>query len=201
MGSQRHSGQERAAHDWYVEEPAVTRALLANEILVGKVWDPACGQGNIVRVCREAGVDCVGSDLVERYDPTEADSQGHLFRPRLNLMSPPMQQIPRGIDCIVCNPPYSIWEGFLEQCLALASLKVCFFLPLGRLAGGKRKASVYDRLPLARIDIFSDRVYAPPGHKQDLPKEGGSIDYMWLVFENGHQGPPQTFFILGGPHR
>ncbi len=201
MSSQRHSGQDRVEHDWYVEEPAVTRALLAEERLCGRVWDPACGQGNIVRVCRDAGLDCVGSDLVERYDPTEADHRGHLFRPPLDLMNPPLEQIPTGIDCIVCNPPYSIWEDFLERCLALATLKVCFFLPLGRLTGETRKTTIYDRLPVSRVYVFSDRVYAPPGTKQDLPKANGSVLYMWLVCENGHKGPPATFWILGGPHR
>jgi len=66
---QRHSLAERG-NDLY-ETPAVAvEALLREERLPHRLWEPACGRGAIVRPLRAAGHEVLASDLVDYGDPT-----------------------------------------------------------------------------------------------------------------------------------
>lgn len=61
----------RRAHDFYATgEPEAIRGLLARDGDIiracGSVWDPACGDGAMVREIRDAGIECVASDLIDR---------------------------------------------------------------------------------------------------------------------------------------
>lgn len=61
----------RRADDFYpTGQPEAIRALLAREgqhiRRLGQVWEPACGDGALVREIRGAGIPCIASDLVDR---------------------------------------------------------------------------------------------------------------------------------------
>ena len=56
----------RHPHDWYVEDPWVSARLFEVETFEGRLLDPACGEGRIVRSARKAKLHCVGSDIVRR---------------------------------------------------------------------------------------------------------------------------------------
>ncbi len=90
----------REAHDFYpTGEPDAIRALLAadGEVIraCGTVWEPACGDGALVREIRAAGLPCCASDLIDRGCP---DSwQADYFT---CLRS-------RG-RAIITNPPYNL---------------------------------------------------------------------------------------------
>lgn len=61
----------RVAHDFYpTGQPEAIRALLARDgdriRQLGKVWEPACGDGALVREIRGAGLYCCASDLIDR---------------------------------------------------------------------------------------------------------------------------------------
>lgn len=65
---------ERKAHDFYpTGQPEAIRALLradAERIYAcGSVWEPACGDGAMVREIRAAGIPCCASDLIDRGCP------------------------------------------------------------------------------------------------------------------------------------
>jgi hypothetical protein len=46
---------DRADGEWYVEPRWVSDALFRVEDFSGGIWDPACGQGNILEAAVSAG--------------------------------------------------------------------------------------------------------------------------------------------------
>lgn len=65
----------RVAADFYPTPPEAIRALLAPSAdgerirACGSVWEPACGNGAMVREIRAAGIPCSASDLIDRGCP------------------------------------------------------------------------------------------------------------------------------------
>lgn len=66
--------EKRRDHDFYpTGQPEAIRALLhldgAAIRACGAVWEPACGDGALVREVRSVGLPCVASDLIDRGCP------------------------------------------------------------------------------------------------------------------------------------
>lgn len=66
--------EKRRADDFYpTGQPEAVRGLLARDgdaiRACGSVWEPACGDGALVREIRSAGIPCCASDLIERGCP------------------------------------------------------------------------------------------------------------------------------------
>ena len=64
----------RRENDYYpTKDTDAIRSLLAvdGEVIraCGRVWEPACGDGAMVRVIRDAGIPCTASDLIDRGCP------------------------------------------------------------------------------------------------------------------------------------
>lgn len=91
---------ERRPDDFYpTGEPEAIRGLLAADgsriRRSGKVWEPACGDGAIVREIRAAGIPCVASDLIDRGCP---DSSIGNFLETTKAAAP----------AIITNPPFNL---------------------------------------------------------------------------------------------
>ena len=183
-GNPRGSGYRREALDYYVEPKSATRALLAVEDFTGGIiYDPACGSGNIVSACREAGLPAYGSDLVDRGS---GEAWGVDF-----LDAPLREECPA---FILCNPPFGLSLDFAKKALAIATRKVAFIQRLCWLEGQKRSAFM-ETSPLARVYVFRNRICMPPGEKKDLPAKGGFIAYAWFIWEHGHCGPATVHWV------
>jgi hypothetical protein len=96
----RTKSEQRRADDFYpTGQPEAIRGLLAHDGDViracGTVWEPACGDGALVRPIREAGIACCASDLVDRGCP---DSWTADYFTCLRS---------RG-GAIITNPPYNL---------------------------------------------------------------------------------------------
>lgn len=90
----------RRAHDFYpTGQPEAIRGLLALDGAAiracGAVWEPACGDGALVREIRDAGIPCLASDLIDRGCD---DSWVQDF---LTASSSPAR-------AIITNPPYAL---------------------------------------------------------------------------------------------
>ena len=88
----------RRAEDFYpTGQPEAIRALFAYDGLrirdSGGVWEPACGDGALVREIRAMGVSCIASDLIDRGcpDSTVADFYSATHSPA---------------GAIITNPPF-----------------------------------------------------------------------------------------------
>lgn len=71
---QRKPDADRRPHDFYpTGQPEAIRGLLERDGDViracGSVWEPACGDGALVKEIRAAGIPCCASDLIDRGCP------------------------------------------------------------------------------------------------------------------------------------
>lgn len=91
----------RRADDFYpTGQPEAIRALLARDGArirrFGRVWEPACGDGALVREIRAFGLGCAASDLIDRGcpDSTVADFYSVTTSPaRAIITNPPFCEI------------------------------------------------------------------------------------------------------------
>lgn len=171
----------RDPHDWYVESEACTRALLRVERFFGTIWDPACGQGNIMRACRSTGLKAVGSDVVRRA-PVEGDPWWFGVCDFLQDTRAP------SCESIITNPPFFKAKGteaFIRKAVTIAQHKVAIFTDVKFLAGGARASGLYAEHPPSRVWILSPRPSCPPGEwlKAGNKAGGGTADWCWTVWD------------------
>lgn len=96
----RRPEENRRADDFYpTGQPEAIRALLARDggriRQAGAVWEPACGDGALVREIRGAGIPCVASDLIDRGCPDS--STGNFFAATESPAA-----------AIITNPPFNL---------------------------------------------------------------------------------------------
>ncbi|GHV57479.1 hypothetical protein AGMMS49579_23390 [Spirochaetia bacterium] len=86
------------------------------------IWEPCDpnGESNISQVFSQAGYRVISTGLPK-----------HDF---LQLTNPP-----KGVNCIITNPPYSQKDDFLEKCFTFG-LPFCLLLPITALEGIRRGA-------------------------------------------------------------
>jgi hypothetical protein len=155
-----------AGPDFYPTPDWATYALVDNERFEGGIWEPACGDGAMVRVLRDTGQAVDASDLYNRgYGEVGVD---FLTSSRL-------------VENIVTNPPYNSAEGFVEAGLRQAANKLCLLLRLAFLEGGNRQRKIFAKTPPARVWVFSERItFYPAGA---VVKGTGTTAYAWFVWD------------------
>lgn len=171
-----NSAYGRAKSDFYPTPPDVTVALVkAIGIIPGtRVWEPACGEGHMVRALENCGCTVVGTDINMGVD----------------FLSAPYQPC----DWIITNPPFYIADKFIERCL-------CFDRPFALLLKSQywhaRK-----RLPL--FQAHPPTTIFPLTWRPDFlfkTRGGGSplMDVMWNVWVNGAAVTPPSYIPLERP--
>ena len=181
--SRRAAGQyglmtdERDPHDEYETPEGAVYDLVGKVGLVGGIWDPCCGRGNILRALRahyrRGTMKLVGSELFEQPRCEEANAQdfGSDFMDATAL--------PAGCRDIVMNPPFSKSDDHIRKALELIGEhgKVCVLLRFGWICAKKRAPFVGH---LERIVISGRLKMLPP----DVPDKGhnGAVDFAWFVF-------------------
>src|SRR6516164_6694404 len=99
------SNYERKPNDAYQTPAWVVEALLPHlPDPTHKIWEPACGEGNIVRVLADAGYSVYASDIIDGEDFFEAKT-AH--------------------DCtgIVTNPPYENAAVFIQRAIDIMMIR------------------------------------------------------------------------------
>ncbi len=171
----RHTNKARGA-DVYETPPVAVDALLRNMHLPHRLWEPACGSGNIVNVLRDAGHEVVASDLNDYGDPTHFYGRDFLLE----------RKVPDGCECIITNPPYMLAHEFVRH-----ALKLCpFVVMLMRLAfmESERRSDILDDGTLAEVLVFRKRL--PMMHRKDWegPKANSGMAFAWFVWDGHHNG-------------
>jgi hypothetical protein len=123
---------ERRADDAYMTPPwcADIGARIATPDGTTCVLDPCAGEGALLdAVLRRKPVGVHGIEL----DHGRAGPRGYTCGDALTLPWP-------RCDSVLMNPPFSLWQPFVEMALIHAPSRVVVLLRLGALAGQKRAA-------------------------------------------------------------
>lgn len=173
--SQRQSGYERKPLDFYATPTWVTESLLG-EILTrpGSIWEPACGDGQMVRVLKEH-FRVVATDIDGGIDFLAATTL-----PSLDI---------RGI---VTNPPYDVAERFCSHALSLVEPVKGFVAMLLRCDFDHAKSRTYlfkDCPAWSRKLVLTKRIvwFVESDGK---PKASPSFNHAWHIWSWKHEGPP-----------
>ena len=166
-------GDNRRENDAYYTPLEAITALLNVEKFEGLTWEPAEGDGRILRALQRIGCEVIGSDIKTGTD----------FR-----------RTYKEVDNIVTNPPWKIKTAFIRHAKECSRRKVAMSLPLSALAGVARRPLHQDaEFPLRTVYVFVRRLdFGGPG---DGPDEGvpskrrsSTIIPGWFVWERGDQG-------------
>lgn len=172
-------------NNYYPTPPCATLTLCAVEQFAGAIWEPACGEGHMVRALESMGHRVVATDLVDYGFGTSGVDFLDFTAGRANA-----------IENIVTNPPYDLARQFIVKALTLATGKVCMLLRLGALAGQKNGA-LFNGTPLARVHVFSRRIPMQRGRLATDDDAQGMIDFAWFVWDMAHpvDQPPAVTFV------
>ena len=168
----------RAENDFYATHPDSTKALLAVEEIIYPVFEPACGEGHIAKLLTQGNV--IATDLVDRgYGESGHDFLGE------NMFT--------SVPTILTNPPFNLFQEFVEKALKIATHKVIMFGKLQALEGQKR-ATFLQGTPLKTVYIFKKRQQPMRNGKENDEitgkKMSSTMAFAWFVWEIGYTGDP-----------
>jgi hypothetical protein len=157
--------------DFFPTPDWATHALIDNEPFEGGIWEPACGDGSMVRVLATTGCPVTSSDLFDRgYGDAGVD----------------FLQTSHMADNIVTNPPYNAAEGFVRAGIAQSRRKLALLLRLAFLEGANRQRTIFANIPPARVWVFSERItFYPAGA---VRQGSGTTAYAWFVWDKDATG-------------
>lgn len=193
--SSTNRGAVRNESDFYPTPASAFRPLLPYlAMMPDHIWEPACGDGRLVKWMREVTVSVAGDDLTNGYDFLK-DERQH--------------------GAIITNPPFSLALEFCRHAVTHAP-HVFMLLRLGFLASEERRA-FWQKHPASALLVLCKRpnfvksvTCKACGHKYTLPIEqpvvrgdacpkcsttgslkvctSDSADYAWVYWGSAHRG-------------
>jgi hypothetical protein len=170
--AQRHEPHDSL--DFFPTPPWATRALCEHGVTIRdcRVWDPACGRGDMVRPLAEYAQGAVGSD-VHDY------GMGFLQH---DFLQPYMPHGIDGCDWVITNPPFRLGEQFARRAIAIAGHGVALLVRTSFLEGQERYRLFSEHRP-AVIAQFVERV---PMVRWRLDRTASTATaYAWIVWAKG----------------
>jgi hypothetical protein len=170
----------RQEDDFYPTPEAVTQALFSVERFDGAIYDPACGDGAMIRVFQEKGFKTLASDINPRGAMSEAPKRDFLaFKGRL----------PANVS-IVTNPPFNLAEAFILKAHELECKKLCLVL----------KSTYWHAASRRKLwRVWQPKAVYPLTWRPDfLGKGRPTMEVAWHVWERGRTGPT-TYLPLARP--
>lgn len=171
----------REKHDFYATPPEVTRAFLAAEgprlrEIGGAVWEPACGDGAMVREIERYGLEVFPSDMIDRGCPGAEIRDFYSF-----------DTAPGGARAIVTNPPYceiNARDGkgrWLVHSLTRPGIRYGAFFLNWDWPAAKGLAGILGRYPISRAYVCRWKV--------DFSGEGAPPQRNgWFVWDQDWRG-------------
>ena len=183
LGASNHVDFERGAGDFYATHPDSLVALLETGIeLNHKIWEPACGTGNLSEVLKANGYEVKSTDIVDRgYGTGGVDF---------------FYETEKWEGDILTNPPYAMAQRFVEHSLELVEEgnKVIMFLKLVFLEG-KARRKMFDLNPPKNIYVFSERQVCAKNGDMERYSDGSAICFAWFEWVKGYKGKPQVSWL------
>ena len=169
--SQRASGYARVAFDEYSTPDWATRALIPHlPDFVRRVWEPACGVGQMVRALAASGLTVTSSDI----------QTGEDFLSSNNFVS----------DAIITNPPYSLATEFIEHALALtqdSGAVVAMLLRTDFDHAKSRRHLFADHPAFSKKLVLTKRI-----QWFEDSKSSPSFNHAWFIFSWSRELAPPT---------
>jgi hypothetical protein len=170
------SGLEREKDDFYPTPPEPTRALLHAEIdrlrQFNCIWEPAAGDGAMIREMQAVGLTTFGSDLVDR-------GARALIRDFYAF-----DGFTKPARAIVTNPPFNECNrdpGWVRHALETLSVEyMALLLPINWL-GASGRAALWAKYPPSRVYLMRWRI--------DFTGQGAPpMLNAWFVWDSAHSG-------------
>lgn len=178
--SSTNRGAKRRTNDDYPTPGWVTRAILPYLSLWGRILEPACGEGAIVRELLAAGAsDMLAFDLHRSLAEDLLASAGGWTGgpPAVDFFD---SGVPAPHDLIITNPPYRLALEFVQRAIELRAQggTVCMLLRLNFLGSQKRAPWMRENMP---------QIYILPKRPSFTGKGTDSCEYAWMVWRDGVQ--------------
>jgi hypothetical protein len=175
----------RVENDYYATPDEATLALLAVDEIIYPALEPACGEGHISKLL---GWNTFSFDLVDRgfgnvrsWDFLDNNTLFHSTE----------------YNTVITNPPFNLFQEFVEKALKVSNKKVIMFGKLQALEGNKR-ATFLQTTPLKTVYVFKKRIN-PMRNGKDCDENGkkwcSTMAFAWYVWEKGYTGKPQIEWI------
>lgn len=166
------SNYARKDRDLYETPGWVVEALIPHLPEARRIWEPACGRGNIVRVLADNCYDVHATDIVDDddffdyYDASE-------------------------IDGIVTNPPYTNVALFVMHAVVLVKPRQGF---VAMLLSADFDSAVTRRHLFADCPMFAKTIVLTKRivwfERSDGKKAAPSENHRWFIWDWKHKGPP-----------
>lgn len=156
--------------DLFSTPPWATRALCEHIGRVEhlRVWEPACGYGDMVRPLKEYFAEVQASDV---YPHGGFPLHDFLF---------PGEPLYKA-DWIITNPPFRLAAQFVDRALAIAHIGVATLVRLAFLEGQDRYETLFKPNPPTEILQFTERVTMLKGRLHD-GNTSTATAYCWIVW-------------------
>ena len=176
MGVKHPNPKNAQPQGAYFTPPEATELLLKVEGFPKHVYEPACGKGHISNVLLERGFSVISSDLNDwGYGATGVDFLTKVF------VETDFEPKSSGL---VTNPPFHLADEFVLRAVELGFKKIALFNKLSWLAGAKRYGTLWRNFPPDRVWILAKRATCWRMDDPNPKSSGGSVDYMWAVWDN-----------------
>ena len=174
--SANNASGKRRESDFYETPYSMTRQMLGAIDIKGPVLEPASGNGAILRVLSEHGIENEGYDI--KGGKSFLDEE-------------------RTFESVVTNPPFSLAKEFIEKAKSVATSKIVFLLPLSYLHGKYRYDHVYQdtKFPLSRVLVFTRYPMLGDTLREDGKYRTGMMVYAWYVWDKNYQGSPSIGWL------
>lgn len=182
---------EREENDFYATDPYAVRIALPVFKRIGlnkKVWECACGNGNLSEELKSNGYSVYSSDLINRNYGEVSDF---------------LKVTDRFNGDILTNPPFSLAEKFIEHGMTLLNEgnRMFLLLKIQFLESAKRK-KIFQKYNLEYLIVNSERICCAKDNEFDKYFKrkndhyaGGTQFYAWFVFKKGYNGDSKIIWI------
>lgn len=162
--------------DAYFSPPEAVISLLRIEAdyLPTHVWEPAAGDGAIVRPFKAAGYKIVASDI-EDYGLEDCQIGIDYLK----------AQIPAGVQAVVTNPPYKLAVRFAEK--ALHEVPYLALLLRTNFLESTARLPFFRKHQPARIWISSRRLPMMHRHGWKGPRAPSNTCFAWFIWDQNAQ--------------
>jgi len=179
--------------DYFPTPPWATRALCewigkSHDLAHMSVWEPACGEGYMVRPLAEFFKTVRATDVAD-YSATFPEQDGiEDF-----LLEWPTDAPSPAADWIITNPPFNRAAEFVELALRRARIGVAVFVRTSFLEGGRRYRELWSRHWPTLILQFAERVPVVKGRVD--PEASSATSFCWVIWEREKRDAPRINWI------